>query len=231
MPFIGRTPTPVPLTSSDIPDSIITDAKIVGMTSSKLSGALPAISGASLTNIDAGTHVKISATTASGNGYIDFTSGIDSTYKEYLFKFNNIHGANDGTNFRIQFSTDGGSNFDVTNNFFMLQAYNTAGDGGSSIGGETSDDGGGTQYVNLSRNSGNENDESVNGEIKITNPSGSTFFKHYVALMPNYNYANGSNLHIVGGYASTTSAINAVRFLFTAGNIDSGIITLYGVKT
>ena len=30
MPFIGRTPTPVPLTSSDIPDSIITDAKIVG---------------------------------------------------------------------------------------------------------------------------------------------------------------------------------------------------------
>ena len=51
MPFIGRTPTPVPLTSSDIPDSIITDAKIVGMTSSKLSGALPAIDGASLTGI------------------------------------------------------------------------------------------------------------------------------------------------------------------------------------
>ena len=178
-----------------------------------------------------GALIKLQSQTASGNGYIDFTSGIDSTYKEYLFKFNNIHGEDDGTNFRLQFSTDGGSNFNVTNNFLMLQAYNTAADGGSSIGGETSDDGGGTTYVNLSRNSGNENDESVNGEIKITNPSGTTFFKHFVAMMPNYNTANGSNLQIIAGYASTTSAINAVRFLFSTGDIDSGIITLYGVKT
>jgi len=38
------------ITTVKIPDNAVTDAKIVGLTSSKLSGALPAISGAALTD-------------------------------------------------------------------------------------------------------------------------------------------------------------------------------------
>ena len=44
--YIGQAPANKPLGASDITDGIITDAKIVGMSSSKLSGDLPAISGA-----------------------------------------------------------------------------------------------------------------------------------------------------------------------------------------
>jgi hypothetical protein len=33
-----------------------------------------------------------------------------------------------------------------------------------------------------------------------------------------------------GGYFNTTSAINAVQFKMASGNIDDGIIKLYGVK-
>ena len=40
--------------TADIANSAVTDAKISGLTSSKLTGALPAISGASLTGITAG---------------------------------------------------------------------------------------------------------------------------------------------------------------------------------
>ena len=40
--------------TTDIANSAVTDAKISGLTSSKLTGALPAISGASLTGITAG---------------------------------------------------------------------------------------------------------------------------------------------------------------------------------
>ena len=40
--------------TADIANSAVTDAKIAGLTSSKLTGALPAISGASLTNLPAG---------------------------------------------------------------------------------------------------------------------------------------------------------------------------------
>jgi hypothetical protein len=32
------------------------------------------------------------------------------------------------------------------------------------------------------------------------------------------------------GYANTTSAINAIRFKMSLGNIDDGIIKMYGVK-
>jgi hypothetical protein len=34
----------------------------------------------------------------------------------------------------------------------------------------------------------------------------------------------------VAGYCNTTSAVNAVQFKFTSGNIDDGIFKLYGVK-
>jgi hypothetical protein len=34
----------------------------------------------------------------------------------------------------------------------------------------------------------------------------------------------------VAGYGNTTSAVNAVRFQMSSGNIDDGIIKLYGVK-
>ena len=37
-----------------------------------------------------GSLVKIASTTASSSSSISFASGIDSTYKEYIFHFNNI---------------------------------------------------------------------------------------------------------------------------------------------
>ncbi len=58
--FLGNQPPKVPLTSADIADGTITnddlagsiaDGKITGLSASKLTGALPAISGASLTNL------------------------------------------------------------------------------------------------------------------------------------------------------------------------------------
>ena len=58
-----------------------------------------------------GSMVLISTQTASSSSTIDFTSGIDSTYKEYIFKFIDIHPATDGAEFTINFSTDSGSSF------------------------------------------------------------------------------------------------------------------------
>ena len=46
-----------------------------------------------------GALVLLSTATASSSSTIDFTSSIDSTYKEYIFKFIDIHPATDGTDF------------------------------------------------------------------------------------------------------------------------------------
>jgi hypothetical protein len=40
---------------------------------------------------NAGGLVLLSTQTASASASISFTTGIDSTYKEYMFIFNNIH--------------------------------------------------------------------------------------------------------------------------------------------
>ena len=34
----------------------------------------------------------------------------------------------------------------------------------------------------------------------------------------------------ISGYANTTSAVDAVQFAMSSGNIDSGTIKLYGIK-
>jgi len=56
----------------------------------------------------------ISSQTASASASISFTTGIDSTYKEYQFYFINMHPATDSAYFQFNMSTDSGSNYNVT---------------------------------------------------------------------------------------------------------------------
>ena len=65
-------------------------------------------------SITGGALNLISTQTASSSSTIDFTSGIDSTYKEYIFKFYDIHPATDNVDFKFNMSADGGSNYNVT---------------------------------------------------------------------------------------------------------------------
>jgi hypothetical protein len=67
----------------------------------------------SFSQIPSGSPVLLSTATASGSSSISFTSGIDSTYDVYQFEFINIHPQNDARGFFVNFSTDGGSNYNV----------------------------------------------------------------------------------------------------------------------
>ena len=63
--------------------------------------------------LSGGTMNLISTQTASSSSTISFTSGIDSTYDEYVFKFYDIHPATDSAKFMVNFR-DGGTNYDAT---------------------------------------------------------------------------------------------------------------------
>jgi hypothetical protein len=65
-------------------------------------------------SISGGAMTLISEQTASGSATISFTSGIDSTYDSYVFKFINCHPATNSVQFLFNGSTDGGSNYNVT---------------------------------------------------------------------------------------------------------------------
>ena len=181
-----------------------------------------------------GSLVKIASTTASSSSSISFTSGIDSTYKEYIFHFNNIHPAQDGTNGRLTFnlSIDGGSNYNVTKTTSFFEASHDEGGSSTNLGYESSHDlAQGTGYQNLARSLGNDADHNLGGFLHLFDPSNTTFVTQFIATI-NTNFAGDpdySAQSFIGGYANTTSAVNAIDFKCTSGNIDSGTIDMYGV--
>ena len=184
----------------------------------------------SVGNVGTGDLVFISKQTASSSASISFTSGIDSTYKEYIFYFNNIHPATDQKKLRVNFR-DGGSNYDATKTSTVFQSYH-AEDGSAS--GNAYEDGQdlaqSTSAQNLSPSISNDNDASCSGYLHLFNPSSTTFVKHFIARVQGYYGGTYSINHFTAGYCNVTSAIDGVQFDMESGNIDSGDILLYGVN-
>ena len=181
--------------------------------------------------LSGGTMNLISTQTASSSATISFTSGIDSTYDEYVFKFYNIHPATNDVTFQVNFR-DGGTDYDATKtttNFFAAHYENGSGTGFAYRTGN--DVAQGTGVAQLAPASiGNGNDESVSGSMTLFNPSSSVFVKHFISVCNAYNASDLSNQEFCAGYCNVTTAIDGVQFSFSSGNIDSGVIKLYGIS-
>ena len=175
----------------------------------------------------------ISTQTASSSSTLSFTSGLDSTYKEYIFQFINIHPATDNVEFYFNMSIDGGSNYNVTKTTTGFSAYQDEAGSSTALAYDTSGDlAQGTGYLQLNQNGtlGNDNDQSLSGSLHLFSPSDTTFVKHFLGTVQYCETTNYSINSFVAGYGNTTSAINAVDFKMSSGNIDSGVIKLYGVS-
>jgi hypothetical protein len=200
--------------------------------------ALISVSNNALQNITAvpasvpsGALVLLSTQTASSSASLSFTSGIDSTYDSYVFKFINIHPDTNSVAFQFNLSTDGGSNYNVTKTTTWFMAYHYENDsatglayfGAQDVAQSTSD-----QVLGVSV--GNGADESCAGYLQLFNPSSTTYVKHFISSGSAYTSVPYIQNYFVAGYGNTTSAINAIRFQMASGNIDDGIIKMYGVK-
>ena len=173
----------------------------------------------------------ISTQTASSSATINFTSGIDSTYKEYIFRYYDIHPATDDTRFVYQASIDGGSNYNTTMTTTVFRAQHSEDDGSATLGYRTArDQAQGTSYQQLSEAVGNDNDQCISGTLHLFDPSNTTFVKHFMSTAPATISNDNLETLYVAGYHNTTSAINAVSFKFESGSIQSGVIKLYGVS-
>ena len=173
----------------------------------------------------------ISTQTASSSSTISFTSGIDSTYKEYIFKFYDIHPQTDDKHFHFNMSIDGGSNYNVTKTTTFHEGYHKEDGSDAGIQYNTYVDlAQSTDFQPLAYNVGGDSDESCTGTLHLFDPSNTTFVKHFIATFNGYNQQDYSINQFVAGYGNTTSAVNAVQFKFVSGNIDAGVIKLYGVS-
>jgi len=177
-----------------------------------------------------GNLVFISRSTASSSASLSITSGINSTYKEYIFFFNNIHPATDNSHFQFNLSVDGGSNYNVTKTSSVFNTYHDEADNYTQLAysGEY-DLAQSTGYQTIQPLVGNGNDECVSGYLHLFEPSSTTFVKHFIGIGCTNGYNDYLFNHNPSGYGNTTSAINAVDFKMSSGNIDSGTIDMYGV--
>ena len=177
-----------------------------------------------------GSLVLISEQTASSSSTISFTSGIDSTYKEYVFKFINIHPASNDVDLTFNGSADTGSNYNVTKTTTFFHAYHDEADNNTALGYDTSPDlAQSTAFQVIHQGVGNNNDNCSVGFLHLFNPSDTTFVKHFI-ITSNRLSSGGFGVNTyVAGYFNTTSAIDAIQFKMSSGNIDSGTIKMYGV--
>jgi hypothetical protein len=172
----------------------------------------------------------ISSQTASNSASISFTSGLTSTYKAYKFVFSSIHPRTDAVSFQFNMSTDGGSNYNVTKTTTFVQSIHDEADTTASVTYNTGLDlAQSTSDKILAFNAGSGADESCSGSLILFNPSSTTYVKHFIGNVQYYYEANFSIQALTAGYGNTTSAVNAIRFQMSSGNMD-GTIYLYGIK-
>jgi hypothetical protein len=172
----------------------------------------------------------ISTQTASSSATLSFTSGIDSTYKKYVFKFINIHPATDEAHFTVGFR-DGGTAYDATKTTSYILSYHAEDDSETSLAYHAAGDlAQGTGFQRILHGVGNGNDESASGYLHLFDPSSTTFVKHFIAGGSSYNAGSYEYTTYVAGYNNVTAAIDGVQFKMSSGNIDSGVVKLYGVS-
>ena len=179
-----------------------------------------------------GALVKISSVTASSSASVSFTSGIDSTYKEYIFFFNNLHPASN-SNLQFQTSTNGGSSYGVTATTTFFYASHQENDGEAIVTYNANrDHAQATDFIYLTGDNmeGTAADASVSGFLHLFEPSSTTFVKHYISNTDHVADGPYQQNNYSAGYFNTTTAINAIQFKLTTGNIDSGTVTMYGVS-
>ena len=184
--------------------------------------------------LSGGGYSLISSTTFSGQSTVNITSGIDSTYDEYVFVCTDLRpSAQNG--FEFQTSTDGGTSWGVTVMSTNFRGYN-ASNSTTGLSYLTGDDNANTTgHVLLTETNAigmNVSTSCSAIELHLFQPSSTTYVKQFYSQASSY-YSAGAitaiNQGFVGGYFNSTTALNAIQFQMQSGTFD-GTIQMYGVS-
>lgn len=165
----------------------------------------------------AGSWVLIEAKTAANSATIDFTTGIDSTYDEYVIQVQNaIPSATAALWLRT--STDGGSTYDAGASDYGYQANSQAVNQDS------------VAQIQVCPTAGHSSTSGVCLTLFVVSPATAAYTQmHWTG-----SYITGTGLISPTGdgvgMRKANANVDAIRFLFSTGNIASGKFKLYGIK-
>lgn len=164
--------------------------------------------------------ILIATATASSSATIDFTSGIDSTYKKYILEIIDYVPATDATEIWLRVSQSG--SFLTGANYGYGVGYTNFG-GAGYVGGDTV----GTKML-LANGISNGSGYGMSGRIEIYNPAGTAKRKNFIWDLAQYNTSGVARYYGTGTYAANNTAIDGFRLLSSSGNVASGTFKLYG---
>lgn len=172
--------------------------------------------------------VCLAVASASSVATVDFTSGIDGTYDEYEIHFQNVIPATAGANLLMRTSSNAGSSFDATGGDYRWSTAEFR-NGAVNSSGATGDD---SIRVSPVAVKSAASEGGVSGVVRLFAPAGTASNKaiRYSTAIYNPDISSAVLAAESAGMRNSTSVVNAIRFLFSSGNIASGLFKLYGVR-
>lgn len=172
-----------------------------------------------------GAMVLLSTQTASSSAQIAFT-GLSSTYRNYVLYFDDIvPSAGGGADLYCQFSVDNGATYLASLSTYVYAGYSSSEAG--TLGSYASP---GSAQIVLATSVGGLGqpaNDTASGRITLFNPA-SSVAKRFESVT-NKNFSGLTTFSIMGAESVVTTAVNAIRLLFSTGTITSGIFKLYGI--
>jgi hypothetical protein len=173
-------------------------------------------------------------TISSAVSSVEFTSSqFTTSHLDYLIIFSGVGLTYDGGQMEFNISSDGGSSFITTTDYF----YGGHGEGsdGNLRSKESQDD---TKIRLHVSDSGNATGENVSGVIELYDPlNQSSDDKFFSCTYRTVNFTSDNkvlNNYGGGGYKASGSedtVFNGAKISSTGGNIDQGVFSIYGRKT
>ena len=154
---------------------------------------------------------------------------ISTTYDQYKIFVSNARCNTDNINWQFRVSIDGGVSYNTSSMYYRNVWATRDNEGNDTFIGRT----GASSAMALGhvQSQGNAAGECGNYEITLHNPH-STINKKIVSITGGFfDFDGDSRTHFGICMVNTTSAIAGIEFKAQANNIQSGDITIYGLKT
>lgn len=166
--------------------------------------------------------------TGAASATLDTAAFNNAVYSRYRAVLQGVIPATDGVSLMVRFSTNGGASYPAG-----ATAYDHVTLGRNAGGGNTNANSTGADAVYVAGTSpdliGNAaGEDGVSGEIVIYNAASATL-ETVMTWQLTYHTTSGERFTVTGSGGQTSAAdTDAIRFLFSSGNITSGTIKLWG---
>ena len=206
------------LTDVDVPAPTDGDVLTWDSGAGEWVAAAPAATGSS------GALVFLEEHIASSSATLDFTTWYDTDYDDYQIEIIGLIPATDGAIPQMLFSTNGGSSYEVTNYRYSTTYKGTGGTSGVTASASATSIAFVPDGVESTASS-----SVLSGQLHLFNPGSTTRIK-VVNILISYQFTNLTYYHRDGlGVWAGLSAVNAIRFQYSTGNIAEGVVRIYGI--